>query len=135
MDSQDIDAFIAHSRQVAAVQKQRWQGVDPTRLEQACDIIELLRRQLAGAQLAGGYAAPYASQEAAARALGWVAPASAAPPVVAGSQILWRARWDVTQQHQSLVRLALADLQLDLVPRPQGVVSSQLVNLVLLREP
>ena len=68
-DSQQIDAFIAHSRQVAAVQKQRWQGVDPTRLEQACDIIDLLRRQLAGAQLAGGYAAPYASQEAAARAL------------------------------------------------------------------
>ena len=135
MDSQQIDLFITQSRQVAAVQKQRWQGVDPTRLEQACDIIELLRRQLAGAQLAGGYAPPYASQEAAAKALGWVAPALALAPVAAGSQILWRAHWDVTHAHQGLVRLALADLQLDLVPRPQGVVSSQFVDLVLLKEP
>lgn len=129
MDSHDIDAFIAHSRQVAAVQKQRWQGVDPTRLEEACDIIEQLRRQLAGAQLG----ATYASQEAAARVLGWGSPG--AQSIVPGSQIIWRATWDVTQPHQGLVRFALADLQLDLVPRPQGIVSSQFLSLALVKEP
>lgn len=129
MNNQDIDAFLSQSRQVAAVQKQRWQGVDPTRLEEACDIIEQLRRELAAR--APAYTTP--AQEAAALALGWIAPAPA--PVLAGSQILWRATWDVTQPRQSVVHLTLADLQLDLVPRPQGVVSCQFVSLVLLKEP
>ena len=131
MHNYDIDGFLAESRQVAAVQKQRWQGVDPTRLEQACDLIEQLRRELAASQMP---AATTPAQESAMQALGWGMPAPA-PALAPNSQVLWRATWDVTQSHQSLVRLALADLQLDLMPRPQGVVSCQLVRLVLLQEP
>lgn len=38
----DIPSWIAEQRARAKIQKQRWDGVDPTYLEEACDLIEKL---------------------------------------------------------------------------------------------
>lgn len=38
--SDEIRQFIAENREIATVQAQRWQGVDPSRLLQALDYLE-----------------------------------------------------------------------------------------------
>lgn len=38
----DIRQFIAENREIATVQAQRWQGVDPSRLLQALDYLETM---------------------------------------------------------------------------------------------
>jgi hypothetical protein len=40
MDTQKIRAFIDANRPIAEVQKQRWDGVDPSRLLEACELLE-----------------------------------------------------------------------------------------------
>lgn len=40
MDRARIRAFIDANRPIAEVQRQRWDGVDPTRLLEACDLLE-----------------------------------------------------------------------------------------------
>ena len=41
-DDSTIRDFIAANRQIALIQRQRWDSVDPTRLLEACDLLEQL---------------------------------------------------------------------------------------------
>lgn len=49
MDRSEIATFIAENRAIAQQQLARWDGVDPSRLLQACDLLEQLLNSGAGA--------------------------------------------------------------------------------------
>ena len=42
MNHSDIPAWLETTRATATVQMTRWQGVDPSRLLEACDLVERL---------------------------------------------------------------------------------------------
>ena len=53
MDTADIPKWIAEQRAAAELQRQRWQGVDPSRLLEALDLVEQLLGRPGGAAAEG----------------------------------------------------------------------------------
>jgi hypothetical protein len=111
MDHADIPAWVTETRATAKTQMERWQGVDPSRLLEACDLIEQLLQpnQLAPCVVQELHVdGPALASEIAERVVRW--------PCAAGDQHRRFARYDSWQDEQDALTVREAERVLRIHP-------------------